>query len=250
MNTDDLYEFHINKFTLKTIPLKRLGEYIAALGKVFGSDARVHFSELIEGSVGVLSRVEAEASAAVWERVQMAPTMDAPSELAKAYKAINDMLYEDGTSAELKRCDIKVLNFLGSEIKKPPKMGPIAQSIEVDGILVRVGGKDKTAHVLIEDSDSAVWSFEVSREQAKAVALHLFGGPIRVVGTIRWMRDEDGIWQQIPHSAKATEFTPLNPDSLAAVVSDIRTLYVGSMDKPAAPLAMLKSLRNESGDLH
>ncbi|MHB8448381.1 MAG: hypothetical protein ACYC7G_08090 [Rudaea sp.] len=250
MNADDFYEFHINKFTPQTIPLKRLGEYMAALAKVFGSEGAVHFSQIVHGSVGVVSRIDADATGAVWQRVQVAPTMDAPAELAKAYKAVNDMLYEDGASADLKRSDIKVLRFAGNEIKKPPRMGPIAQSIEVDGVLVRVGGKDKTAHVLIEDKEGLIWSFEVTREQAKNVAAHLFGDPIRVIGTIRWIRDEDGIWQQVPHSAKANSFAQLNAASLSEVIADIRTIYLGSEDKPIAPLALLKHLRNEDGELH
>lgn len=246
----DEYVFHINKFTPETIPQARLAEYLAAISKVFGSERGVHFRELISASAGIASVVEEQYAADVWQRVQIAPTPDAPVDLAAAYKAVNDMLYADGTTGDLERGNIKVLRFAGCEIVRPPRMGPFTQNVEIDGVLVRVGGKDKTAHIMIEDGDRNTWNFEVTREQAKAMAPHLFGNPLRIVGTIRWVRDEHANWIQQHGSARAHDFAMLNEENLQDAVARLRSIYGESTGKPPDPLSLIRDLRNDGESIN
>ncbi len=241
---DDEYIFHINKFTPETIPQARLAEYLAAISKIYGSERGVHFREMISASAAIATKVDQEVAAEVWQRVQIAPTPDAPSDLAAAYKAVNDMLYADGTTGDVERGNIKVLRFAGCEITRPPRMGPFTQNVEIDGVLVRVGGKDKTAHIMIEDSDRNTWNFEVTREHAKAMAPHLFGNPLRIVGTIRWVRDEHGDWVQQHGSARAHEFALLNAENLQEAVAKLRVIYGESIGKSPNPLSLLRDLRD------
>ena len=243
MIDDDIYTFRIDAYTPETIPMARLAEYMTVLAAMFGEKDSVHFKGLETGSTNLLSRVEREAAPKVRENINNASAGDGKPEAVKAYKQANDMLRKDNASAMLKRSGSNVLDFPGRKAPRPPKLGPFNQSIEKDGVLVRVGGIDKSAHAMIEDGDGATWSFEVSRELAVKLAHHLFGKPIRVSGTGRFFRDEEGAWQ---HSIlKATDFHPLNANSLADVVGRIRTLQMGAWNTDADPMELLRSLRDD-----
>lgn len=248
MIDDDTYTFHIDAYSPETIPMSRLAEYMAALADLYGERDSVHFLKLLGGSTRILSKVEREASPKVRTNLSTALAPDLNASAAKAFKKLNDMLRDDNADADLSRDGSNVLAFPGRKIPRPPKLGPFNQSVERDGVLVRIGGKDKSAHASIEDGDGNLWSFEVTRELAKELAHHLFAKPIRLIGTGRWFRDEEGNWQ---HSTlKAHEFRQINADSLADVVARIRRLPEDTWNLGADPIASLRSLRGDDDGVH
>lgn len=221
MIEEDVYTFRIDAYTPDTIPMARLAEYMAELAAMFGEKERVHFKGLKKGSTKLLSRVEREAVPKVRNNLTNA-TSGEENEAAKSFKKLNEMLRNDNAEAGLVRGNSNILNFPGRKLVRPPRLGPFNQGVVKDGILVRVGGKDKSAHAIIEDSDGYTWSFEVSRELAKELAHYLFGKPLRLTGQGRWFRDEEGHWQY--NNLKAAEFKVLDDASLADVVGRIRGL--------------------------
>ena len=243
MIEDDIYTFRIDAYTPDTIPMARLAEYMGALANVFGEKSSVHFKGLANGSTKVVARVQREAAPKVRDNVSNAIAGDRQTDPAKAYKLVNVMLRDDNAAATLDRGDSNVLNFPGTKMLRPPKLGPFNQAVEKDGVLVRIGGKDKSAHAIIEDGDRVTWSFEVTRELAIELAHHLFGKPIRLAGTGRFFRDDEGQWQ---HTAlRATDFHALNADSLADVVGRIRRLPVNTWKSGTDPMTLLRSLRED-----
>ncbi|AXI83451.1 hypothetical protein AF72_10720 [Xylella taiwanensis] len=54
------------------------------------------------------------------------------------------------------------------------------------------GERIKATHAIIEDGDGNTWHFKVTRELAKDLAHHLFGKPVRLMGSGRLHRDEEG----------------------------------------------------------
>lgn len=247
MIEDDIYTFRIDAYSPETIPMARLAEYMAVLSAMFGEKDSVHFQGLEGGSTKLLSRVEREAAPKVRENVNNAASIES-SEAGASFKKLNEMLRKDNAEADLTRSGATILNFPGRKQLRPPKLGPFTQGVVKDGVLVRIGGKDKSAHAIIEDSDGNTWSFEVTRELAKDLAHHLFGKPVRLKGNGRWYRDEEGQWQY--NSLKAVEFQPLNDDTLAEVVGRIRDLPADTWKQGVDPVAMLKSLRDEEGGMH
>lgn len=246
MIEDEIYTFRIDAYTPQTIPMARLAEYMAVLAAMLGEKDSVHFHSLEPGSTKLLSRIEKEAAPKVRDNVNSAQSEDGKPDVVKAYKQANDMLRKDNAAATLERCGENVLEFPGRKLPRPPKLGPFNQGVEKDGVLVRVGGVDKSAHATIEDNNSETWSFEVTRELAVELAHHLFGKPLRLTGTGRFFRDEEAQWQ---HSAlKAASFEVLNSDSLVAVVDRIRQLP-GDIWKPD-PIAVLRSLRDDQDERH
>ncbi|WP_139350409.1 hypothetical protein [Rhodanobacter sp. B04] len=245
---DDIYTFRIDAYTPDTMPMARLAEYMAVIANMFGEQGSVHFKGIELGSTKLLSRVEREAAPKVRDNIHNAQSGDGKPEAVKAYKKANEMLREDNAAATLQRSGANVLDFPGRKAIRPPKLGPFNQGIEKDGVLVRIGGKDASAHAMIEDGVGNIWSFEVTRELAIELAPHLFGAPIRLVGTGRFFRDEEGQWQ---HSVlKATNFLELNNDSLSDVVGRIRKLPQDTWNLGVDPLAMLRSLRNDDSEMH
>ncbi|HHW4684702.1 MAG TPA: hypothetical protein ACQGQG_05155 [Xylella sp.] len=47
----------------------------------------------------------------------------------------------------------------GADIGTSTKLGPFTQDVIKDGVLIRIEGKDKSAHAIIEESDGNTWSF-------------------------------------------------------------------------------------------
>ncbi len=242
---NDSYTFKINAFLPDSIPMARLAEYMAALAVVLGETERVHFDCIKKGSVKLLAHVENEASPKVRERLVKAQTSDGVPEAVKAIKHINDLLRQDNADGGLFRNKSNVLKFPGKNEVRPPKMGPFTQVVEREGVLVRVGGKDKSAHANIEDAEGLLWSFEVSRETAKELAHHLFGNPLRIIGTGRVTRDEEGVWQYA--YLKANEFVMLRTDSLIEDVGRIRSQAKKTWDPQDNPVATILKHRGNKG---
>lgn len=240
---EDEYIFHIDAYSPETIPMTRLAEYMAVLAAIFGEKDSVHFKGLQGGSTKVVSRVQREAVPKVRENINDAQSGDGNQDSIKAYKQANEMLRNDNAAASLECAGTNVLDFPGKKIPRPPKLGPFNQGVEKDGVLVRIGGVDKSAHATIEDGDGKTWSFEVNRELAVEIAHHLFGNPIRLKGTGRFFRDNDGLWQNT--SLKGASFHELNPDSLFDVVEKLRQISESAWTDGKSPLLVMRSLRDD-----
>jgi len=246
MIDDDIYTFKIDAYTPETIPMARLAEYMAVLAEMFGEKGSVHFKELQTGSVKLLSRVQREAAPKVRVNVSNARSGDGSPEAAKAYKKANKMLRDDNAAANLELQGSNILEFPGRKMLAPPRLGPFNQNVEIDGTLVRVGGKDKTAHATIEDSEGNGSIFEVTRELAMSLAHHLFEKPIRLSGVGRFVRTEEGQWECL--SLRGTAFKILNADSLIDVVGRLRRLPADTWKLGDDPIADLKAIRGDDSD--
>ena len=236
MLDDDIYTFHINAYTPETIPMARLAEYMAALAEMLGEKDRVHFTGLAGGSTRVLMRVEREAAPKARANVSRAH-----AERTGVYKKVNDMLRDDRADADLSLAGDNIVRFPGRLLPRPPRMGPFTQAFQKAGELVRVGGTDRTAHATIQDSEGETWSFEVSRDLAVRLSPHLYSGRIRMIGSARWSRNDEGVWEHT--SLRAQEFIILKHETLEEVVGRIRELPSDTWGDD--PMAQLQRLRDE-----
>lgn len=139
-----------------------------------------------------------------------------------------------------------VIRFPGRLLVRPPRLGPFNQPIEKAGELVRLGGTDATAHATVQDCDGATWSFDVSRELAVRLSPYLYVGRIRLVGTARWVRNDEGVWEHT--SLRASDFVALRDESLADAVIRIRGKAIGAWSDD--PLGLVRSLRDDDSELH
>jgi len=252
MNTDEDYEFWIEAYTPKTIPMKRLGEYMAQLGRLLGHESSVHFHELREGSTTVGVKIEREAVPKVQQRILSIKRAEATNDATTAQAQINEMLRSDNAVAEFRRCQPEgetepMLRLAGREIPKPQRIGPFSEAAAFKGELVRIEGADVTKHAGIMDAQGRLWSGEMSRELAIQMRSLLFEWVI-VEGMARWLRNEQGEWELKGFQIQSCKALP--KDTLADDVQALRNVAGNQWKDTPDPLGFIRESRGDEDEIH
>lgn len=238
------YRFVIDAWNPAKLPMARLAEYMADLAGLLGAPEHVHFDRLEPGSTVLVQHVDPKGVPSVEERLGSAATSHRPPDIARRIKDIDDRLAEDGATATLQESGgAEVLRFPGHERTEPPTIGPFRQDGFFDGMLIRVGGKDDTVPVHLQDGD-LIHTCNATREMARRLAPHLFGDPIRVQGNGRWKREADGNWVLLRFDIK--DFDVLDDTPLPTVVEQLREVPGSGWPQIKDPLAELRHLREET----
>jgi hypothetical protein len=245
--SDEEYEFYIDAYTPSTIPMARLAQYMSELASLFGNQKDVHFSRVKKGSLRLFAKVNFEAIPKVRQRLQNARDPGAPTELRRPYKRIDEMLRDDNAVGKLRRGKSNVIAFPGRRAARDMRMGPFTEQTSIDGKIVRVGGTDATAHVLLEEADGEVRSAECSRDLAVRLAPFLYTRTVRLIGNARWLRTEQGEWELL--SFRAKDFVPLTDDDLSSAINKLRNIESEWRSDPD-PAALLRKLRGGNGEAH
>ena len=201
--------------------MSRLAEYLHELSTLLGNEANVHFDGLLKGSCKVRARIDEEEAPKVAARLQLVGKIDAPSDIEKPFVALNRLLREDNATGSLaQEGGAKIIKFPGKDIPVPQIIGPIKEAGVLEGELVRIGGKDKTVHMLLVDFSGHEYSLETtSREIAKQMAQRLYE-VVRVTGTGTWRRGEEGKWELDKFIVQS--FEPISNRTLVEAVYELR----------------------------
>ena len=253
---DDEYKFWLDAYTPATIPMERLAKYMAALAKMLGHGSSVHFEKLEPGSTVNVMRVEKEDAPKVFDRIeQVAHGKAANDEAITAYNELNKLLRDDNAMGMLSRrtsdspSAAVILHFLGRELPKPHTFGPFNETAIVEGELVRIGGKDTSAHAQIVDPEGKTWSCEMDRPLAQRMAQYLYKGSVlRVTGEARWERREDATWHLI--NFRLQDFDVLEDDTLEDAAERLRSLRKTDWDSVDDVDAFITASRGENDGLH
>lgn len=239
--------FKIEAYSPKTIPMERLGQYMADLGAMLGDPAAVHFVKLLSGSTNIVHKIEEQAAPAVLERVDDIRRGEGDVINLNAYRALNRKLKEDNGSGKLMLVgsNAPLLRFAGVKAPEPAFVAPVVQPGSIDGTLISLGGRDATVPVRIQEGDT-VYRCGTSRDVARQLGPHLFGGTLRLVGEGRWFRSEEGIWTL--DQFKILSFEPLDERPLPEIVAQLRRVRneygkTGAWDE-------LLDIRDEGNDLN
>lgn len=244
----DTYTFRIDRFTPDTLPMARLAEYLTELAGLMGNTERVHFRALKKGSAQIVSAVETEAVPKVRARLQQVEARDPVGDVWQHFKKIDDLLAADNAIGAIKRDTAIVLRFPGREKPRPPRIGPISQPTELVGQLVRVGGRDQSAHALLQNSEGEILKVTLTRPQARELAAMLYGPILRVTGPGRWVRNEDAKWELLEMRLQA--FEPLKESSLREGVDALRTIEGTDWKAEDDPHALLARIRHGDDEVH
>ena len=217
------YRLHIDAYTPATIPMARLARYMQGFADLLGHEAAVHFDHLEEGSTQLVTRIDFEDVPKVRARLDRLARGEGDSESLKAREEIDRLLAEDNATGFIEddASNAKVIAFPGATRPKPQRYGPFNQEGSLDGLIVSVGGTDATKHVQLQNGDTKYTGLETDQEMARRLARHLFE-PVRVFGTGRWLREEDGMWTL--RSFKVRDFTVLREESLREAVEGLRAV--------------------------
>ncbi len=238
------YRFVINAFTPRTLPMARLAEYMADLAKMVGAKDYVHFIRLEAGSTVLVHAVEWEAEPKVRDRLLKVKRREAPPDAMQAFASLDKRLEEDNaTGCLVEPTGKNVIKFPGRQQAALPSYGPFNQPGQLDGVLNRVGGAGDPVPVHLQDGETT-HICEASRAVARELAHHLFASKLRVSGTGRWVREEDGSWAMIRFTI--TAFEVLDDRTLAEVVEELRNVEA-EWKRHADPLKELLDLRKGHG---
>lgn len=188
------YRFSIDAFTPDTLPMGRLAQYMADLARLLGEREYVHFVRLEGGSAVLVEKIDWEAAPKVEQRVRLSDDPLAPPDVQSACRALNERLADDNAVAELSVSNGgRVVRFPGRERVEALEYGPFSQEGTLDGVLIRLGGKDEIVPVHLQEGERT-YTCHASRTIARELAPYLFGTPVRVHGTGRWFRSRQGEW--------------------------------------------------------
>lgn len=241
------YRFRIDNATPASLPMKRLAEYLAQLSLLFGNSDHVHFDRVEEGSAILKQRVDWSADEEVSTRLRAVSYGSGPEEAIRAEKRINAMLRDDGSSAQLlNEVGAQIIQFPGREAVRSEAVGPITMEGSLDGRLIRIGGRDDTVPVWLENRDT-IWKCNTSRHIARELAPFLFGVTLRVSGRGQWHRDEDGNWECKQFTIRS--FESLGDASFSEVLGQFRSVEGSRWQSLDDPLQEVNKLRHgDDGD--
>lgn len=236
-----IYEFKLSAWAPDTLPMARLVKYLEQLSVLFGHKDSVHFLKVVKGSAIPCILVDAPAHADVERRLRMADSAEASEDANRAYRQVNVLLREDGSSATLRlKGGAKVLEFKGAKILLAEEVVLFEQG-ELDGVVIRVGGRDATVPVHLEGENAQFFPCNTSRDIAKELARHLFGEPVRVAGRGKWRRTCEGVWELVQFDIHS--FQPLDATPLDQAITKLRQVQGSDWNSLENPLQELKNLR-------
>lgn len=235
------YRFTIDAYSPDTLPMSRLAEYMADLARLLGEVDHVHFLRLEPGSTALVQCVESEAVPGVQERIRSIAHGNAPNDVLKPFRSLNTRLAADNASGSLQEGGSgQVVKFPGRNQPDPLTYDVFNEPGVLDGVLIRIGGRDQTVPVHLSDGN-VIHICNATREMARQLARHLYGNTLRVEGIGRWKRDANGTWLLKRFNIKG--FQELSGTLLSKVVDQLRSVKGSgwrSIDDPSAELRRLR----------
>jgi len=240
------YRFLIDAFSPETLPMSRLAEYMAELASMLGEEKSVHFVKLECGSTVLVQRVEWEAVPKVRERIHAVRMREGPPEAQKAFDNLDRKLARDNAKGELRdQLGAKVIQFPGRTRESAEFYGPFNQPGILDGVLIRVGGERDPVPVHLEDGIGEVYMCHASRHIARDMAPQIFGPILRVNGTGRWHRTQEGQWEM--DRFNISTFDVLRETTFRHLVNKLRTLPT-DLGHSEDPIGILDKIRRGNGE--
>jgi hypothetical protein len=245
------YKFKIDAYSPTTIPMARLGEYMAEFGKLLANCDSVHFGGLEEGSTVVRALVKFEAVPKVRSRLHEIKRAEAAADAGDAFNRLNVMLREDNAIGLVLAANdgsfTEELRLPGRELPVVLEIGPFSEPATIKARLYRIGGKDETAHAQLEDAAGRTWNGKLSQEQATAMSRIGLYSWFLVRGTARWTRIEDGSWKLVDF--RIDEFSQLPTESLQKDIAALRAIE-GSRWGDADPSAFIEESPKNNDGVH
>lgn len=216
------YVFRIDAFTPDNMPMSRLAEYLAALARLLGHPEHTHFVRLEEGSAKLVHKVDAVDAPKVETRLNGIRVGDAPKDALQAQKTIEELLVNDNAVATLTEVatGTVVVPFVGRNRPKPLIFPPFREDTTIEGQIVNIGGRDPSAHAVLQDGDIYHTHIQMKRDLARELAPLLYGPLVRLQGNGRFERQADGVWKMLDF--RVERFELLDGRTVAETLAAIR----------------------------
>jgi hypothetical protein len=216
--------FYIEGVKLDSFSLAEVAEYVADFAKMIGQEVEPRFESFRNGSARLCVKIPREHEYDVKTRGFLLLNGEAPEDALRAQERISRRL----GMHKAKRATIRDSSnnkLIEIPIDRTPavqSMPSLAKSGSLQGQIIRIGGKQETVPVDLQDVDGHIYSCKAKREIAKDLAKEIFGATIRVHGSGRWRRDDEGTWRT--EDFMVHSFDILDDEPLDIVLSEIRTI--------------------------
>jgi len=115
------------------------------------------------------------------------------------------------------------------------------------GTIIRIGGRDETIPVWLRSGD--VEHHCNAREHvARRLAPYYLNGVVRVYGSGKWVREENGSW--VLQQFDIVDFSVLDDSSLSDVVKKLRTVEGGKWHESDDAIRDILNLRRDAERRH
>lgn len=241
------YVFRIDAFTPESMPMARLAEYLSALAKLLGHTEHTHFVRLEAGSAKLVHQVDAVDAPKVETRLNGVRVGNAPKDALQAQKALEELLVNDNAVATLTRAvdGELVVPFVGRERPKQITLPAFRESTTLQGQIVRIGGRDETAHAALQDGDTYHGHIQMKRALARQLAPYLYGPSVRLYGNGKFERQANGVWAMLDF--RVDRFEVLEERPLHEALAAIRSVAGNALMEPDAYREVMR-LRDEGHD--
>lgn len=214
------HRFKIDAFTPETLPMERLAEYMARFALLLGEEEKVHFVKVEQGSAVLVARAEPQVEPEIERRLLEAKQGIGDPAALRAIQDLDDMLANDNAVGQLlDGSGTEVINFPGRMRPKPLEFGPFREDGVLEGVVIRVGGKDESIPVWLMDGDD-IHKCTASVAMSKELSGYYRGPLLRVHGSGRWMREANGAWRMLVFDIKS--YDVLDDTPLADVVKQLQ----------------------------
>jgi hypothetical protein len=122
--------------------------------------------------------------------------------------------------------------------------GPFWQRSHLTGTVILIGGKSEPVSIKLLVKDKSI-TCKTTRAIAKELRDYLWGDPVRLEGSAKWIRDAEGTWKLLRF--EVSNFTPIDDEPLTTTVARLRAISGKWKDRPD-PIGELEALRNDNGD--
>ena len=232
--------FRIDAFTPETLPMARLAEYLSLLAALYGNKEHVHFSAVESGSALLKVEVEEEFFPKVLDRIGTINAGEPNKEVAKAYQQIDDLLRHDKATGEL-RAQGKVIFFPGRN-KRIEETIFVNQWTQIDGVVIKIGGKDSSIPVTIRDLEGATYNCQIyGEDRARELAKHYLGSLLRIRGDAKFARHPQTGWTI--QSLVIEDFEVIAIRDLTDIFTDLRNVPNNGWAEEPNPVGSWKVLR-------
>jgi hypothetical protein len=238
--------FVIDGFTPDTLPLGRLAEYIKNFANLVGPNSDVRFQRVGKGSAALINRAPQETVPDVRARITAAQRGDGPKEAVGGLVGLKGLLVQDRTSGRIKEERRKIIEFPKPTI---PQYGPVYEEGTLEGVVIRIGGKDQTIHIHLMDGERVYSCHTTDIAKAKALRPYLleYEKPIRLSGKGKWSRSPNGAWELLDF--KIADYEVLSNDELQQVLERMRQIPGSGWDKIDDPLSEMDGIRKGSNKI-
>lgn len=235
--TPSEYELKIKDLKPSTTSMARLALYMAELSKLMGEKDHVHFDRVEESSLRLISKVDPVAQSNVNNRLK---NTNLTQETRSAFNAIQKLLGEDQTTAELLAAGVSILKISGKTETKPTHLPK--EMITLRGELIKIGGSDNTIPFTIieQRTGEKINGNVLGKNMAKDLAKHLFNH-IELVGTGNWLYDQ----QRDEWKLEGYHVSGFSALKSIPALQAIETLYSESNPNAENPLHILHEIRGE-----